>query len=135
MSGPGDGAPGAGAGDGAPGAGAANVNTNGGNSASQSSRGPFSGYILLLLLALLILLVAMLILLVATCYVHVPDVYAFSILVMLHVPAPDVHAFNMLLVMLHVITRSPYTVHAMIIVLTFWIKIYRYMTIFPTALS
>nr|ABA98225.1 retrotransposon protein, putative, Ty1-copia subclass [Oryza sativa Japonica Group] len=69
---------------------------------------------------------------VATCYVPVPDVHAFSILVMLYVPAPDVHAFSMLLVMLHVVTRSPYTIHAMIIVLIFWIKICRYMTIFPT---
>nr|AAX96287.1 retrotransposon protein, putative, Ty1-copia sub-class [Oryza sativa Japonica Group]AAX96336.1 retrotransposon protein, putative, Ty1-copia sub-class [Oryza sativa Japonica Group]ABA92593.1 retrotransposon protein, putative, Ty1-copia subclass [Oryza sativa Japonica Group] len=70
MSAPGAGAAAAaaaaGAGDGVPGAGAgavANVNTNRGNSASQSSGGPFSGYILLLLLthsfiALLVLLVA-----------------------------------------------------------------------------
>ncbi len=61
MSAPGtDGAPGVGAaagagaavsGDGTPVAGAvANVNTNEGNSASQSSGGPFSEYVLLLLL-------------------------------------------------------------------------------------
>nr|AAL31045.1 putative polyprotein [Oryza sativa Japonica Group] len=82
---------------------------------------------------LLLLLLALLILLVATCYVPVPDVHdAYSILVMLHVPVPDVHAFSILLVMLYVVTRSSYTVHAMIIVLTFWIKICQYMTIFPT---
>nr|ABF93649.1 retrotransposon protein, putative, Ty1-copia subclass [Oryza sativa Japonica Group] len=46
-----------------------------------------------------------------------------------YVPVPDIHdAHSMLLVML----RSPYTAYAMIIALTFWIKICRLMTIFPT---
>ena len=126
----GDGVPGAGAGGGAPGAGAdaANNNTNGGNSASQSSGGPFSRYILLLLLFLLLALY---------CYVPVLDVHdAFSMLLH-YCYIPDIHdahdAFSMSLVMLHVVTRSPYTAYAMIIVLTFWIKIYRFMTIFSTA--
>nr|CAH66607.1 H0211A12.10 [Oryza sativa] len=46
-----------------------------------------------------------------------------------YVPVPDIHdAHSMILVML----RSPYTAYAMIIALTFWIKICRLMTIFPT---
>jgi hypothetical protein len=113
----GDGAPGAGAG-------AANINTNRGNSASQSSGGPFSGYILLLLLLLTHSFIVLLILLVVSqlryCYVPVPNIH---------------DAFSMLLVILHVVTRSPYTVCAMIIVLTFWIKICQFMTIFPTPAS
>nr|ABF94958.1 retrotransposon protein, putative, Ty1-copia subclass [Oryza sativa Japonica Group] len=129
----GDGAPpGAAAGGGAPGAGAgaANNNTNGGSSASQSSGGPFSGYILLLFLFLLLALY---------CYVPVPDIHDASSMLprYCYVLLPDIHnvvhdAFSMLLVMLHAVTRSPYTVYAMIIVLTFWIKICRFMTIFPT---
>jgi hypothetical protein len=42
------------------------------------------------------------------------------------------YILSMLLVMLDFITKSPHIVHAMIIVLIFWIKICRYMTIFPT---
>nr|AAS07263.1 putative gag/pol polyprotein [Oryza sativa Japonica Group]ABF98438.1 retrotransposon protein, putative, Ty1-copia subclass [Oryza sativa Japonica Group] len=132
--GAGGGAPlGAGAGGGAPGAGAggANNNTNGGNSASQSSGGPFSGYILLLFLFPLLALY---------CYIHVPvpDIHDASSMLLhyCYVLVPDIHdahdVFSMLLVMLHVVTRSPYTAYAMIIVLTFWIKICRFMTIFPT---
>nr|AAM00977.1 Putative retroelement [Oryza sativa Japonica Group]AAP53108.1 retrotransposon protein, putative, Ty1-copia subclass [Oryza sativa Japonica Group] len=129
----GDGAPGARGGAPGSGGGAANNNTNGGNSASQSSGGPFSGYILLLLLFLLLALY---------CFVPVPDVHdTFSILLCYcYVPVPDIHSYvpihdahdSILLVMLHVSTRSPYTVYAMIIVLTFWIKICRFMAIFPT---
>ena len=116
----GDGAPGAGAapGDGTPGAGAAaNVNVNGGSSASQSSGGPLSGYAFLLLLihSLVTLLVVLVAIQLRSCYVH--DAY---------------DTLSMLLVLLHVITRSPYILHTMIILLTFWTKICRYMTIFPT---
>lgn len=45
---------------------------------------------------------------------------------------PDIHDAHDSLLLLHVLTRSPYTVYAMIIVLAFWIKICRFMTIFPT---
>ncbi len=99
---------------GAPGTGDAPIdNTNGGSSVSQSSGGTFTGYtILLLSLFLLHLLVAMLLR-------SLNDVDAYFIL-------------SMLLVMFNFITRSPHIVHVMFIVLIFWIKIYRYMTIFPT---
>jgi hypothetical protein len=102
---------------GAPGARDAPIdNTNGGNSALQSSGGTFTGYnILLLPLILLHLSVAMLL----RC---LNDVDAYFIL-------------SMLLVMFSFITRSPHIVHVMFIVLIFWIKICRYMTIFPTETS
>ncbi len=102
-------------GDGAPGAGvgAPIDNTNGGSSTSQSSGGTFTGYnILPLSLFLLLLLVAMLL-----RSLHDDDAYFI---------------LSMLLVMFNFITRSPHIIHVMIIVLIFWIKIYRYMTIFPT---
>nr|ABA96960.1 retrotransposon protein, putative, Ty1-copia subclass [Oryza sativa Japonica Group] len=120
----GGGAPPTGAGAGAPGGGAVNDNNNGGNSASPSSGGPFSGYNLLLLFALLALS------LYYVRYVLVPVLHDASMrYYYVHVPVPDIHdAHNMLLVML----RSPYTAYAMIIALTFWIKICRLMTIFPT---
>lgn len=112
------GAPGAGAG-------AANDNINGGNSASQSNGGPFSGYILLLFPLLALSLY---------CYVRcvpVPDIHDASSMLLRYcnVSVPDIHdAHSMLLVML----RSPYTAYAMIIVSISWIKICRLMTIFPT---
>nr|ABA95374.1 retrotransposon protein, putative, Ty1-copia subclass [Oryza sativa Japonica Group] len=115
---------GAGSGAGAPG-GAVNDNNNGGNSASPSSGGPFSGYNLLLLLLLLALS------LYYVRYVLVPVLHGASSMLSryCYVPVPDIQdAHSMLLVML----RSPYTAYAMIIALTFWIKICRLMTIFPT---
>jgi hypothetical protein len=109
----GDGAPGGKAGAPGAGAGAPIDNTNRDSSTSQSSEGTFTGYnILSLSLFLLLLLVAMLL-----RSLHDDD--AYSIL-------------SMLLVMFNFITRSPHIVHVMIIVLIFWIKICRYMTIFPT---
>nr|ABA96958.1 retrotransposon protein, putative, Ty1-copia subclass [Oryza sativa Japonica Group] len=120
----GGGAPPTGAGAGAPGGGAMNDNNNGGNSASPSSGGPFSGYNLLLLFPLLALS------LYYVRYVLVPVLHDASMrYCYVHVPVPNIHdAHSMLLDML----RSPYTAYAMIIALTFWIKICRLMTIFPT---
>ena len=115
---------GSGSGAGAPG-GAVNDNNNGGNSASPSSGGPFSGYNLLLLLLLLALS------LYYVRYVVVPVLHDASSMLSRYwyVPVSDIHdAHSMILVML----RSPYTAYAMIIALTFWIKICRLMTIFPT---
>ena len=102
---------------GAPGAGDVPIdNTNGGNPASQTSGETFTWYnILLLPLFLLHLSAAMLL-----CCLN--DVDAYFIL-------------SMLLVMLSFITKSPHIVHVMFIVLIFWIKICRYMTIFPTETS
>jgi hypothetical protein len=133
---------GSGAGAGAPGGGAVNDNNNGGNSASPSSGGPFSGYNLLFLFPLLALSLYVLYVLVPVlhdassmllryCYVLVPVLHDASSMLLryCYVPVPDIHdAHSMLLVML----RSPYTAYAMIIALTFWIKICRLMTIFPT---
>ncbi len=106
--------------DGAPGAGsgAANDNTNGGSSTSQSSGGTFTRYNLLRLLLFRFLIS----LLVAILWRSMYDDDAYSIL-------------SMLLVIFDFITRSPHIVHAMIIVLIFWNKICRYMTIFPTNFS
>nr|CAE04807.2 OSJNBb0022P19.2 [Oryza sativa Japonica Group] len=78
----GDGAPGAGGGAPGAGGGAANNNTNRGNSASQSSGAPFSGYILLLLLFLLLALY---------CFVPIPDVHDASSMFVRYVPVPDIH--------------------------------------------
>nr|ABA98884.1 retrotransposon protein, putative, Ty1-copia subclass [Oryza sativa Japonica Group] len=113
---------GAGSGAGAPGGGAVNDYNNGGNSASPSSGGPFSGYNLLLLLLLALY-----------CVRYVLGSVLHDASSMLshywYVPVSDIHdAHSMLLVML----RSPYTAYAMIIVSISWIKICRIMTIFPT---
>ncbi len=107
-------------GDGTPGAGssAANDNTNGGSSASQSSGGTFTGYDLLRLLLFRFLISLLVAILLRTMY----DDDAYSTL-------------SMLLFMFDFITRSSHIVHAMIFVLIFWIKICRYMTIFPTHAS
>ena len=106
---------------------------NGGNSASPSSGGPFSGYNLLLLLQLLALFLFPLLALSLyyVRYVLVPVLHDASSMLSRYwyVPVSDIHdAHSMLLVML----RSPYTAYAMIIALTYWIKIYRLMTIFPS---
>nr|ABA91121.1 retrotransposon protein, putative, Ty1-copia subclass [Oryza sativa Japonica Group] len=122
---------GAGSGAGAPGGGAVNDYNNGGNSASPSSGGPFSGYNLLLLLLLLALFLFPLLALYCVRYVLVPVLHDASSMLSRYwyVPVSDIHdAHSMLLVML----RSPYTAYAMIIVSISWIKICRIMTIFPT---
>nr|AAV44166.1 putative polyprotein [Oryza sativa Japonica Group] len=116
---------------GAPGGGAVNDYNNGGNSASPSSGGPFSGYNLLLLLLLLALFLFPLLALYYVRYVLVPVLHDASSMLSRYwyVPVSDIHdAHSMLLVML----RSPYTAYAMIIVSFSWIKICRLMTIFPT---
>ena len=116
---------------GAPGGGAVNDYNNGGNSASPSSGGPFSGYNLLLLLLLLALFLFPLLALYYVRYVLVPVLHDASSMLSRYwyVPVPDIHdAHSMLLVML----RSPYTAYAMIIVSFSWIKICRLMTIFST---
>jgi hypothetical protein len=105
----GGGAPGA-AGGGAPelGGGAPIDNTNGANSASQSSEGTFTGYNILLLPFLLLKLPVAILL---RC-LNVDAYFTLSILM--------------------VMFSSLHIVNVMFIVLIFWIKIYRFMTIFPT---
>jgi hypothetical protein len=112
----GGGAPGA-AGGGAPGAGggAPIDNTNGGNSASQSSGGTFTGYNILLLPFILLKL---------------------SVAILLRCLNVDAYfTLSMLMVMFSLITRSLLIVYVMFIVLIFWIKICQFMTIFPTLIT
>ncbi len=94
------------------------VNTNGGNTTSNSSGGPFLGYNLLTLFQLEVLLL-MFIAMSTLCYYVIVD--AYSTLCML------------MLITFTTITGSNPIVNIMFIILLFWIKICRIMTKFPTS--
>nr|ABA97585.1 retrotransposon protein, putative, Ty1-copia subclass [Oryza sativa Japonica Group] len=92
------------------------VNTNGGNTASNSSGGPFSGYNVSLLPSVLrFLQLSVTILLRSFIYV---DAYSILSMLMLYTSST--------------VTRSTQITNVMLIVLIFWIKICRIMTKFPT---
>lgn len=96
------------------------VNTNGGNTASNSSGGPFLGYNLITLFHLEVLLL-MFIAMSTLCHYVIVD--AYSTLSML------------MLITFTIITGSNPIINIMFIILLFWIKICRIMTKFPTASS